>query len=157
MTSSVQPRRSDWHTTGRRCPGTGHAERGSDEQSVALSIASGDVDRDGQDEILRTWPDKFGTNKMYCAILSWTDVQRNNLFYRELQVIHLPVNAGKAEVAGRTDGEHLIAGRGANYLRGTPPRDRALGRTWIACRRMTSTGTRGTNSCGTWGQTGTAC
>lgn len=60
--------------------------------SLGVSIASGDVNHDGRDEIVRTWPvtfgEEYGPREGY--YLPWTD-----RFVRRLQVIVLPLQQDK--------------------------------------------------------------
>ena len=61
--------------------------------SLGVSIASGDVNHDGRDEIVRTWPVTFGEVYGGCEAYSlpWTD-----RFVRRLEVIVLPLQQDKA-------------------------------------------------------------
>lgn len=69
----------------------GEAQRVSGEWSVGLTIASGDVDGDGQGELIRTWPVGFG-NENFCPDFNLVNNKApdNDHFSRELQVIKLP-------------------------------------------------------------------
>ena len=61
--------------------------------SLGVSIASGDVNADGRDEIVRTWPVTFGVEWGANEVkhLPWTD-----RFVRRLEVLVLPLQQDKA-------------------------------------------------------------
>ena len=56
--------------------------------SIQFSIAAGDVNGDGKDELARTWPNHFDTSNYHCEIIPWERNYNNgSKFYRRAQVI----------------------------------------------------------------------
>jgi hypothetical protein len=60
---------------------------------VSLALAAGDVNGDGKDEIVRTWPDHFDNGSFGCGFPVHTSFPYADRFNRTLQVIELPLNA----------------------------------------------------------------
>jgi hypothetical protein len=65
------------------------AKRKADPLSVGLALSAGDVDGDGKDEIIRTWPYDFNTEYLYCYVGQYP---KNNQFRRVLQIFQLATN-----------------------------------------------------------------
>jgi len=60
--------------------------------SVGLTITSGDVDNDGMDEIVRTWPHSFADSSYWCYALFTVAKNDSEKFIRKVQVIDLAHN-----------------------------------------------------------------
>ena len=77
--------------------------RNAGEWSVGLALAAGDVDGDGREELIRTWPDEFGGDTWFgCGLWEW--YPRNDRFKRKLQVYKLhevvwPDDAWKIDIS----------------------------------------------------------
>ena len=70
------------------------------EWSVGLSVSTGDVDGDGIDELLRTWPAGFGETGWFC---DWNGFPDNSKFNRKLQAwnVHSGTwNPANGEITG---------------------------------------------------------
>ena len=82
------------------------ANKDADTNSVAITLAAGDVDGDSRDEIIRTWPTGFGESWQTCDDGGgWVD--DSDLFQRQTQVIDLPENADR-HTAWQTDPDPQI-------------------------------------------------
>ena len=54
--------------------------------SVGLSLAAGDIDADGKDELVRTWPNSFDSEGYACI---WGTFPQTDLFRRYVQIIKM--------------------------------------------------------------------
>ena len=73
-------------------------------QSVSLSIAAGDVDGDGQDEVVRSYPVGFNEDSHWCYGIFQADIPSSDRFVRKIQSIKLPVNEDPNENAWSSTG-----------------------------------------------------
>ncbi len=69
-------------------------QRGS-QSLVGLAIAAGDVDGDGKDELVRTWPREFSIESDIYCLGAWVDIRVGDRFVRKLEVLELPGNTDK--------------------------------------------------------------